>query len=84
MNATTEITPELELRLVETEAAERFTSLDRLLPRASATLDRLNELNFGARLNDGEDVEELALRLACDTIRIMREFTVNNPVDQDW
>ncbi|MDO4857582.1 MAG: hypothetical protein Q4A17_06540 [Thermoguttaceae bacterium] len=80
----TEITPELELRLTETEAAERFTSLDRLLPRASATLERLNELAFGARLDDGEDAEELTLQLACDTIRIMREFHVNNPVDQTW
>ena len=80
----TEIIPELESRLLATEAAERFTSLDRLLPRASATLERLNELAFGARLDDGEDVEELTLQLAVDAVRILREFTVNNPVDCDW
>ena len=80
----TEITPELESRLLATEAAERFTSLDRLLPRASATLERLTERAFGARLDDGEDVEELTLQLAVDAVRILREFTVNNPVDQTW
>lgn len=84
MNNTTEITQELEARLAETEPAERLTSLDRLIPRASAVLDRLNELNFGARLNDGEDAEVLALQLAVDTVRILREFRDNNPVDPRW
>ena len=84
MNSTAQIPQELEERLAETESMERFTSLDRLVPRASSTLDRLNELRFGARLKDGEDVEELALQLAVDAVRILREFRENNPVDPDW
>ncbi|MGN1273698.1 MAG: hypothetical protein ACI4UF_03840 [Thermoguttaceae bacterium] len=84
MNNTLSLTSELKARLMETEPAERFTSLDRLIPRASAALDRLDELRFGTRPNDGEDVEELALQLASDAVRILREFHENNPVDPDW
>lgn len=84
MSNVTQIMREINKALADTERTERFTSLDRLVPRATATLERLDALRWGDRLKDGESVEALTLGLAVDAVRILNEFRENNPVDPDW